>query len=496
MLYAGAMVGCVNLPAKVFGQAGSSKEQPVIPGYDRCKGRHSGLPTILMSELSVQTRRLAGVASWHMAGANRARLAARAWTLVAFGTALLVFAITAAPDLTWAHGGYDGGELITASYTLGIPHPPGYPTYVLLGKLFSVLPAGTIAYRYHLFSALAVAVAVALLARTLMSSGERPLSPSAAAAAALGVALLPPVWSQATIAEVYGLNLAIVAATVFALLVLKRPFVTGICLGLALTTHATSLLLIPMALVLTPRTGWPRTAAGVVVGLLPLLLLPWLATTGSPVIWGDPTTVTGWSWLVSGRLYAANLAVPTLESLLVSPALFGSVMVALVATFVTVKARSNHASTAEKRDGLLTSLLALTAGAYAIFALVYRVPDADVFLLPAFLLLALAAAPLLGRAGRVAVVTACRPNRCRLEPKQPARRHDGAAAGRVCSGRSAERRHRIDSRRPDDFYVVVLPARRRPAPGCRAGRRESLCVRLVSYKAEPGHQLADGNSRR
>ncbi len=354
----------------------------------------------LMSELSVQTRRLVGVASWHMSGANRARLAARAWTLMAFGTALLVFAITAAPDLTWAHGGYDGGELITASYTLGIPHPPGYPTYVFLGKLFSGLPVGTIAFRFHLFSAAAAALAVALLARTLMSSGQRLLTPPAAAAIAVGVALLPPVWSQATIAEVYGLNLALVAAAVFALLVLKRPFVTGICLGLALTTHTTSLLLIPLMLLLTPRAGWPRMAAGFAIGLLPLLFLPWLATTGSPVTWGNPTTATGWWWLVSGRLYAANLALPTLDSLLASPALIGSAMVALVAAIVAVRARSARASTLSTQDNRMVGLLSLTAAAYASFALLYRVPDADVFLLPAFLLLALAAAPVVGRAGR------------------------------------------------------------------------------------------------
>ena len=44
---------------------------------------------------------------------------------------------TLAPTITWAHDGADGGDLITAAYTLGVAHPPGYPTYVLLGKLSS-----------------------------------------------------------------------------------------------------------------------------------------------------------------------------------------------------------------------------------------------------------------------------------------------------------------------------------------------------------------------
>jgi hypothetical protein len=50
---------------------------------------------------------------------------------VSLGAGLLVLAIylpTVPRDLTWlAHSG-DGGELITAAVTLGVPHPPGYPT--------------------------------------------------------------------------------------------------------------------------------------------------------------------------------------------------------------------------------------------------------------------------------------------------------------------------------------------------------------------------------
>jgi hypothetical protein len=78
--------------------------------------------------------------------------------------ALLVYVLTLAPDLTWANFGTDGGELITAAVTLGVPHPPGYPTYVLLGKLISLIPMGTVAYRFNLFSAVCVSLARACVA--------------------------------------------------------------------------------------------------------------------------------------------------------------------------------------------------------------------------------------------------------------------------------------------------------------------------------------------
>lgn len=46
----------------------------------------------------------------------------------------------------------DSGELISSSFTLGIGHPPGYPLYLLIGKIFSWFPVGDIAFRYNLLS--------------------------------------------------------------------------------------------------------------------------------------------------------------------------------------------------------------------------------------------------------------------------------------------------------------------------------------------------------
>ncbi|MQY69884.1 MAG: DUF2723 domain-containing protein [Firmicutes bacterium] len=57
----------------------------------------------------------------------------------------------------------DSGELIAAAYTLGIPHPPGYPLYCLLGKLFTLLPFGTIAYRVNLMSAFFASLTIVLI---------------------------------------------------------------------------------------------------------------------------------------------------------------------------------------------------------------------------------------------------------------------------------------------------------------------------------------------
>jgi len=71
-----------------------------------------------------------------------------------------LYLYTAPPAST---GYADSSELITASYILGIPHPPGYPLYVLVGKLFSFFPVGEIAFRYAIMSSMLGAFAVTFI---------------------------------------------------------------------------------------------------------------------------------------------------------------------------------------------------------------------------------------------------------------------------------------------------------------------------------------------
>src|SRR5258708_38141233 len=60
----------------------------------------------------------------------------------------------------------DSGEMIAASYRLGLPHPPGYPLYCLLGRLFSLFPIGTVAFRFNLLASLVALVSIYLVMDT------------------------------------------------------------------------------------------------------------------------------------------------------------------------------------------------------------------------------------------------------------------------------------------------------------------------------------------
>ncbi len=228
--------------------------------------------------------------------------------LLAFTLPFGLYLATLAPTVTLE----DSGELIAAAHTLGVPHSPGYPLFTMLGKLFSLLPLGNVAYRLNLMSAFFSSLAALFVAWTTASILERstwpadPLKWAAALTAGLWFGTSFEVWEQSILTEVYALNAAVVCGF-FLLLALRwrglssdRLF-DGQCftLGLALTTHSTSLILIPLFALNVARTGPPpgarlgrsiRAAVFFLAGLGPYLYLP-LASLRDPAMdWGDPET--------------------------------------------------------------------------------------------------------------------------------------------------------------------------------------------------------------
>lgn len=315
--------------------------------------------------------------------------------LLTAAAALLVYWLTLAPDLTWGHWSGDGGELITAAMTGGVPHPPGYPTYVLLGRLFAALPTGSVAYRFNLLSAISAAIAAAAVAAIVAHQPPevdkrtgRFHSLLIPVAAGLTLAWMPAVWGQATVAEVYTLNLAFLALFLWALLTGWPPLLVGLFLGLAVTTHLTSLMMLPLALFLLPPRPWLPFAAGLGLGLLPFLAPAVLARGDSPVVWGRPETLSGWWWLVSAQIYRPNVLSFPPEQWLSRAWAWGQ---GFVTQFAGLGLLVLGASLIRRsrQDGRATWLLAGTAVLYGLFAFFYDAPDAAVLALPALLLLSI-----------------------------------------------------------------------------------------------------------
>ncbi|MGH7623400.1 MAG: glycosyltransferase family 117 protein, partial [Gemmatimonadaceae bacterium] len=83
--------------------------------------------------------------------------------LAATITSLAIFAIylaTLAPSTAM----WDTSEYISAAYVLGLPHPPGNPLFVLIGRVFAILPLGhmDVAMKINILAALTSAIAAGM----------------------------------------------------------------------------------------------------------------------------------------------------------------------------------------------------------------------------------------------------------------------------------------------------------------------------------------------
>ena len=140
-------------------------------------------------------------------------------TLCAVGIGVLALALyvaTLQPDFG---GPEDTPKFQFLGHVLGTAHPPGYPLYVMLSHLFTLIPIGTIAYRANLFSAVMAAVACALTYLLTRQIGAGRL---AAGWAAAGLATGITFWRSAVFAEVYSLAAVLVTLTLVWLLAWGR----------------------------------------------------------------------------------------------------------------------------------------------------------------------------------------------------------------------------------------------------------------------------------
>jgi len=274
--------------------------------------------------------------------------------LISFG----VYLKTLAPTVTWG----DSGELIANAYTLGITHPPGHPIYCLLGKLFTFLPLGSVAYRVNLMSAFFASLTVVLIYLIVLKiqpayrqgrdRGSRIqdhqtslLRHIPAIVASLCFAFSQSFWKYASRSEIYILKAFFLALLIFILLKwkeflptpnspsgtssplgtrgeLRTPnstrylYLFALIYGLSFSNHITMLLFLPAFLYLVLITNWrsifnPKNIILVIllfaVGLSLYLYLPIRSLHNPPLDWGDPETFKTFLHHASGGQYHFRL---------------------------------------------------------------------------------------------------------------------------------------------------------------------------------------------
>jgi hypothetical protein len=221
------------------------------------------------------------------AGASR-------YSLPASAVLFAVYTLTLAPDVTF----WDAGEFIAAAHSLGIPHPPGTPLFVLLlnvwSKLLFFLP---FAIATNLFSAVATACAGGVTAQLVHRATGNGSMAFASAIAAGGMS---SVWLNATETEVYAASLALGVLMIWAGERAGREhgrnwtYLTAYLIALAVPLHLSALVAAPVAIMLAaysrPRVSWPvvGTLGGVFVFAMGVgRVSAWMIGTGALVIFAS-----------------------------------------------------------------------------------------------------------------------------------------------------------------------------------------------------------------
>ncbi|HEX7136860.1 MAG TPA: DUF2723 domain-containing protein, partial [Vicinamibacterales bacterium] len=313
--------------------------------------------------------------------------------------AAAVFALyvaTAARDV--GGPGLDSAKFGYMSRILGVPHPPGYPLYMIVGWMWSWLPIGSLMFRMSVFSGACGAASVWLVAVFLELLG---CGAGVAALVALIAGLGRTFWSQSVIPEVYTLHTALLLATLVSLVAWKRSgnpqllYLASLAFGLDLAHHTDVAVFAPAILVfviaVSPRSlTSPRVVATcAALVLMPMLLYVYIiirTNQEAPYVEAGATTISGLVDVISGRQFGYLLfrggMLDAIRDRWVSLARFFQLEMGWWGTafapagFVVLW----------RRDRAASLLVGLGALGMLTFVVNYYPPDIEVFLLPVFLM--------------------------------------------------------------------------------------------------------------
>jgi len=239
----------------------------------------------------------------------------------------IVYIFTMPPSI-WTG---DSGEIATAAYVWGIAHPTGFPTYIILAKLFSyLLPWFEFAYRLNIFSALVGAATIGIVFLILQKL-KIGLWPSLAAA--LSLAFGHTFWMHSGSIQVYSLT-----AFFFSLAILiflhwlekqqnKYLYLLAIIAGIGVGTHLTFLLFFPFALIFFVlkflRGEIARIPVKHIAGCfcafalscsLVYSYIPLRAGQSPELNWSNPSTKTAFINYITQRDYSEKIGNRSFES--------------------------------------------------------------------------------------------------------------------------------------------------------------------------------------
>jgi hypothetical protein len=217
---------------------------------------------------------------------------AGAW--IVFLAALIIYFLTMAKQLAF----WDVGEFLATAKMLGVPHPPGAPTFVLLGRLLTMFAVGmSVPQQVGLISVVSSAFAALFLYLIVLETlklwevgheefeGYSPaIQAAAAGTAALAYAFSHSAWFNAVEAEVYSLSMAVTALCLWLAFRHVRGggktrgvtllLLIGYVLGIGAGNHLLALLTVPSIVILLWYLDRPAlTDLRLIIGMVLLFVV-------------------------------------------------------------------------------------------------------------------------------------------------------------------------------------------------------------------------------
>ena len=182
---------------------------------------------------------------------------------IVFVFTAIIYYSTAAPTVSF----WDCGEFIACSYKMAVPHPPGAPLYLLVARIFTMLPfANDIALRVNIISVIASALTIMLLYLSLVhiirhkmlkleTKTDWYIAIFSGLIGSLTFAFTHSFWFNSVEAEVYAPSMLFTALLIWLILVWetkadtpgneKYLLMISYLIGLAIAVHLLNVLALP-----------------------------------------------------------------------------------------------------------------------------------------------------------------------------------------------------------------------------------------------------------
>ncbi|MGH7739757.1 MAG: protein O-mannosyl-transferase family, partial [bacterium] len=219
----------------------------------------------------------------------------------------------------------DCGELLTAILTHGVPHPTGFPLYLLLTTIVSGFHSG--AFGINAVSALSSALSLILFLKIAEKlTGDPFRKPSLELRLGWAVIFLSSatLLLHSSVARVYPLNLTLLLGVLtwslfFPPRDVRALMGLGFLIGLAASTHTLFLVALPFLVIQfwgfrkNPLKHWIALAFGFVIGVSLYLWIPLLAHRHPTIDWGNPETFGAFLAYLTQKSYHAKMDSRDLE---------------------------------------------------------------------------------------------------------------------------------------------------------------------------------------